>query len=241
MRTEQNETVANQQEYEKHYEKEEVFLRYPADWVVRFHNMYMKAQIPGGRVLDYGCGGGNNSVFFIDKGYETYGVDTAPSALSLIKKNLQSKHLDVQLARRFSTISPTNPELPFENNFFDFILSNQVLYYLPTKEYIQKVCQECARVLRPGGVVFFTMMGPRNCYIAEYTKNVINKKVHEVAVNKPGHRLDGVREFIYLVDTEEELKDLFSAFHCLSTGYFDQKMLDMSSNFHWIYIGQKKT
>ena len=39
---------------------------------------------------------------------------------------------------------------------------------------------------------------------------------------------------------EEELKDLFSEFECLSTGYFDQSMFDMTSTFHWIFVGKKR-
>ena len=45
----------------------------------------------------------------------------------------------------------------------------------------------------------------------------------------------------YLVRDEDELKGLFSEFECLSVGYFDQKMFDLLSNFHWIFIGKKRS
>ena len=31
--------------YEDLYSKDEAFLRFPADWVIRFHNMYMKKNL----------------------------------------------------------------------------------------------------------------------------------------------------------------------------------------------------
>ena len=185
-------------------------------------------------------GGGNNSIFFIEKGYETYGVDVTNEIFPLIKISLQSKHLDQDLVDRFSTISPDCTSLPFESGFFDFILSNQVLYYLPSEEHIKKVCKELSRCLRPDGIVFFTMMGPKNYYITHHAKQIHMGKVYEIAIEDPAYRLYGVRELIYLVRDVDELKSLFSEFECLSTGYFDQSMFDMVSNFHWIFIGKKR-
>jgi len=236
-----NKTVfqTNKDNYEDLYSKDQAFLRYPADWIIRFHNMYMKENLPKGRVLDYGCGSGNNSIFFIQKGYEVWGVDVAKNTPNLIKRNFQLHHIDTNLLKNFSIISPDSTSLPFEDGFFDFIISNQVLYYLPSEEHIKAVCKELSRCLRPGGVTFFTMLGPKSYYITEKTKKIHKGKIHEVTIEDPSHRLYGLKELIYLVRDENELKDLFSEFECITTGYFDQKMFDMSSNFHWIFAGRK--
>lgn len=230
---------ANKGYYQAIYSKKKGFLNYPADWVIRFHNMYLKRHMPSGRVLDYGCGGGNNSIFFIEKGYEVYGVDVAEESLSLIKENLRSKNLDIRLVEKFSIISPDSISLPFENASFDFILSNQVLYFLPSEEHIKKLCKELSRCLRPGGLVFFTMMGPKNYYIRYHAKQIHQRRVYEVTMEDENHRLDGLRLLIYLVRDEDELRRLFSEFECITTGYFDQAMFDMKSNFHWIFVGRK--
>lgn len=230
---------SNKDTYQWLYEKREAFLRYPADWIIRFHNMYMKEHLPSGRVLDYGCGGGNNSVFFIEKGYDVYGVDVAEESLNLIKINLQSRSLDLKYAEKFQIIPMDLKRLPFEDNLFDFVLSNQVLYYLPSEQRIREVCREFFRVLRPGGLVFFTMLGPRSWYITHLTKRIHDEKVYEVVIDNPDHRLYGLRELIYLVRDEPELRDLFSDFETVTIGYFDQRMFDMTSNFHWIFAGEK--
>lgn len=234
--------AANQTNYETLYQAEQAFLRYPADWLIRFHNMFLRNAIPpGARVLDYGCGSGNNAIFLMEKGYEVHGVDVAPSFKSLLKKNMELHHVDTKAADRFSVISPDSTELDFPDNHFDFIFSNQVLYYLPSIEHLQKVCAGFKRVLRPGGVVFFTMMGPRNYYITHHLKAVhANGTIYDVRVEEKGHRLEGVREVVLVAKDEKHLCKMFSAFEPVTVGYFDQKMFDLHSNFHWIFAGRKK-
>lgn len=230
---------ANQRNYADLYAKQQAFLRYPADWIVRFHNMYLKKHLPTGNVLDYGCGGGNNACFFIEKGYKTWGVDVTPNILPLVRQNLRERCLDPSNEDRFSIINVESPSLRFADGFFDLCVSNQVLYYLPTEAAIHQVCREIRRALRPGGLVFFTMMGPKNYYIQGHTKAVLDEHVHDIRIEDPTHRLAGVRELIYLIRNEDHLKRVFSEFEPITLGYFEQRMFDMTSNFHWIFVGQK--
>jgi SAM-dependent methyltransferase len=228
----------NQANYENLYAREEAFLRYPADWLIRFHNMFLRSRLPdGGRALDYGCGSGNNSVFLIQKGFETHGVDVAPSFKNLLKRNFELHGIDEKLTANFGIISSDQTTLPFEDATFDFIVSNQVLYYLPNEQHIKQVCNELARCLKPGGAVFFTMMGPKNYYITRHSKPLGND-TYDIRINTPGHRLHGVHEVVYLVRSEQHCRSLFGAFKPLTIGYFDQAMFDMESNFHWIYVGE---
>ena len=226
--------------YEDLYSKDEAFLRFPADWVIRFHNMYMKDNIPSGKILDYGCGSGNNSVFFLKNNYQVWGVDVAKNSPSLVKRNFEFHNINMENLKNFSVIPPDNTKLPFEDGFFDFIISNQVLYYLPSEEQIKAVVKELYRCLKPGGAVFFTMLGPKSYYIKEKTKQIHEGKIHEVVIDDPNHRLNGLHEMIYLVETEDELKNLFGDFETITTGYFDQKLFDVTSNFHWIFAGEKR-
>lgn len=232
----------NKEQYERFYKsKQQAFLRYPADWVIRFHNIYLKEHLPSGRVLDYGCGSGNNSIFFIRNGYEVYGVDVAESAANLIALNLESYNLDPKYLENFQVIPLNWDRLPFEDNSFDFILSNQVLYYLGSEAEIKRVCREFSRCLKPGGAVFFTMMGPANDYIRYGAKQIHDNRLYEIRIDDPNHRLYSLHEMIYLARDEDELKDLFSEFECLTTGYLDQRMFDLKSNFHWIFVGKKRS
>ena len=197
--------------------------------------------MPKGRVLDYGCGTANNSIFFIKKGYDVCGTEVSENSLPLIKKNFEHNRLDPKkYMDRFSIISPDTTKIPFKSGFFDLIVSNQVLYYLSSEEQIRKVCKEMSRCLKPGGIVFLTMMGPDNYYIKYHAKQIHPGGVYEVVIDDPKSYLNGNRELIYVVKDEEHLKNLFSEFECLTTGYFDVSMFDQKGGQHWIFVGKKR-
>lgn len=230
----------NKVNYDVLYGNEEAFLRYPGDWVIRFHNMHLRNNIPeNARVLDYGCGSGNNSMFLFHKGYDVYGVDVAEPFKNLVQKNLALHGVDAAKIDNFSLIDPESGKLDFPDNHFDFILSNQVLYYLSSEEKIKAVCNEIKRVLKPGGYVFFTMVGPRHYYIIHHVKQIHNRRVYEITIEDPGHRLHGIHEFILLIRDKEDLCRMFDMFEPVTTGFFEQQMLDMESNMHWIFAGKK--
>jgi SAM-dependent methyltransferase len=42
--------------------------------------------VPGMRVLDAGCGSGRNLVYFLRNGFEVFGVDQAPEAISEMRR-----------------------------------------------------------------------------------------------------------------------------------------------------------
>jgi cyclopropane fatty-acyl-phospholipid synthase-like methyltransferase len=48
---------------------------------------------PGMRVLDLGCGGGDQAKVFVKKGYEVVGIDIAPSLIEFAKKQFKKKGL----------------------------------------------------------------------------------------------------------------------------------------------------
>jgi len=243
MKTEQG-LEANRNTYESLYQQQQAFLRYPADWLIRFYSIYLKKNRPKGRVLDYACGSGNNSAFFIEQGYETWGLEVAPSALPLVRANFESRHFDPALVERFSIVQPGVARLPFDDSFFDVIFCNEAIHLNPSAEVIRGVCREFTRCLRPGGVVAISMMGPACVYISRYGRPTGEPNVYQVQVSDPEHKLQGIRELLdpllfYIVPNEEELRRLFDMFECLSVGHVDQGLFDLRSTFHWLFFGRK--
>lgn len=232
---------ANRDAYQDLYTKGKLFVRYPMDHVIRFHAYYLRSHLPSGKVLDYGCGSGNNSAFFIQQGYDVYGMDVAEAVLDQIKENLKMYSLDMSHLEKFQITPPDATTLPFEDGFFDVILCNQVLYYLGTEKRIRDMCKEFGRCLRPGGLVFLTILGARNYYFTHHTKRIHDGETCEVVIEDPSHRLYGLRELVYVVRDEEHLRRLFSDFECVNIGYFDMSMFDMKSSFHWIFVGKKRS
>lgn len=104
-----------------------------------------------GKILDAGCGGGRNLVYFLQNGFDVYGIDPNPSAIEAIR----------ELAGQFSPkLSPNNfkiaaaEDLPFEDNAFDLIISSAVLHFAADENHFEAMVTSMWRVLKPGGYLF---------------------------------------------------------------------------------------
>ena len=103
------------------------------------------------KVLDAGCGGGRNLVYFLRNSYEVYGIDPNPNAVSAVKQlsqtltNSNSKEI-------FVVASAEN--LPFNDNYFDLVISSAVLHFANNADHFDNMIQSMWRVLKPGGYLF---------------------------------------------------------------------------------------
>ena len=109
------------------------------------------------KVLDYGCGEGSNIHYLSKKhGYDGYGVDISESSIKNCQKKINKK--------KFKLIDfDVNQNDNFFNEKFDLIISIQVLYYLNDIDLKNRLIS-LNKMLKPGGYVFFTMMGTKNQY-----------------------------------------------------------------------------
>jgi SAM-dependent methyltransferase len=107
----------------------------------------------GGRLLDLGCGTGIDAVEFASRGFKVVATDWSPqmigrTAARAAAQGLQSKvtalHLGVQQLHRLE-------------DAFDGIYSN--FGPLNCAPDLPAVAAECARLLRPGGKLVFSVMG----------------------------------------------------------------------------------
>ena len=96
---------------------------------------------PGSLVLDIGSGTGNLAVLLKGMGCRVVALDFCPDALACH----QAKRDDSRLV-----LADLTQGLPFKENSFDGIASNNVLYTL-SADHQAKVMKEIYRVLKPGG------------------------------------------------------------------------------------------
>lgn len=106
---------------------------------------------PGCRILDAGCGGGRNLVFFLRAGYPVWGVDRDPSLVD------SARRLAARLAPDLPVESfRTEPveELSFDDASFDAVLASAVLHFARDTRHFKTMLTELWRVLAPGGFFF---------------------------------------------------------------------------------------
>ena len=99
-------------------------------------------------ILDFGCGSGNDVYSFRDLGFDAHGFDIH-DYLQLRTED-DRKYFTI-LAQEGTTISDfrfdwDNFKLPYEDESFDFIFSNQVLEHVQNHD---RVFAELARVMKP--------------------------------------------------------------------------------------------
>jgi ubiquinone/menaquinone biosynthesis C-methylase UbiE len=113
------------------------------------------------RILDIGCGMGQTLIASdLPPSIEAYGVDCSAAAIEAGQKIIPAS---VKL------VCATGENLPFPESFFDLVFSRVSLPYMK----IDRVLRETARVLKPGGDVWFALHPAKTVMRrAEFPRNV---------------------------------------------------------------------
>jgi len=99
---------------------------------------------PGEKILEGGCGIGQNVYGLKVLGYDAYGVDFAKNTISKIKEHFPEIKVYVQDVRK----------LDFPDNFFSGYWSLGVIEH--SGEGYDEILKEAKRVIKPGGYLFLT-------------------------------------------------------------------------------------
>ncbi len=123
-------------------------------------DIYLLDQILKGRfstnmkILDAGCGEGRNVVYFINQGYQIFGVDQNETAIQYCR--YMAKSLDKSYdAHRFQLAGLEN--IPFHKAAFDAVICSAVLHFAADEANFWQMINEMLRVLKPGGILWFRM------------------------------------------------------------------------------------
>jgi tellurite methyltransferase len=102
-------------------------------------------------VLDAGCGGGRNLVYFLRNGFEVYGIDPNPEAIEAVKGLSSSIALGNPLQNFI--VCPAE-DMPFADGLFDLVICSAVLHFAQNHEHFDSMLRSIWRVMRPGGYLF---------------------------------------------------------------------------------------
>src|SRR5581483_11897881 len=111
-------------------------------------------EVKGRKLLDVGFGSGGVSVAFAKAGAIVSGVDIEEDLKEIAEKYGQEFNIDFKIYN--------GSELPFENDYFDYIASSSVLEHVSHPE---KVLKEMFRVLKPKGRILLSL--PNKYYPVE--------------------------------------------------------------------------
>jgi tellurite methyltransferase len=103
------------------------------------------------RVLDAGCGGGRNLIYFFRSGFNVSGVDQSSEAIAQIRSLVAqlAPHLPVDNFRAAAI-----EQMPFDDKSFDVVISSAVLHFARDEAHWHSMVLEMWRVLKPGGIFF---------------------------------------------------------------------------------------
>lgn len=104
-----------------------------------------KVNLSSMKILDFGCGLGNNLNLLTNHFQKVVTVDVSQKAIDLAKKKYKSPKVKFLLIK--------DQKLPFKSSNFDFILAAEVLEHVPN---LKKSMSELRRVLKKNGYLLIS-------------------------------------------------------------------------------------
>lgn len=122
------------------------------------------------KVLDLGCGAGNNSKFLAESGFKVFGLDGSDSAVRACKERFSKWHL------KGDFLQGDFLNLPYPDNFFDIIIDRESIYANCLPDIVVAL-NEVFRSLKPGGLFIsfaYSQYHPDKKYGKKIGKNTYN-------------------------------------------------------------------
>ncbi len=120
------------------------------------------SDVRGKRLLDIGCGFGDDLKYFDKCGAEVIGIELNEGLIKIAKQDPKLKNIEILQGSIYA--------LDFKESF-DICLANLVLDQVKD---IDKALAEVNKVLRKGGVFIFSVAHPLNCATNNYSKQLLD-------------------------------------------------------------------
>lgn len=119
------------------------------EWQKKYAEMFRRVFVDhaNGDSLDFGCAMGSNTSALNDAGFKMVGIDVSEE----YKKQSPFKNVEIKVY--------DGKKLPFEDNHFTFIHSQQVMEHIPLADLVDHVLPEIFRVMKEGGIFYMATPG----------------------------------------------------------------------------------
>jgi len=200
--------------------------RYPHEYLVKFSSFIEQAKyISSLSALDIGFGCHSNLKMCYEMGYDIYGIEVSGEALRKTSQTFEDMGI------KFTGKLFNSPEIPFEDNKFSLVYSQQAIYY---NLDLEKVISEIKRVLVPGGAIYITFFTPKHWYFRHSEK--VNDTLVKWSDAFPTLALRGL--ILRYFSSKQELREIFNEFKYLRVDDFNTNMLGVDFSL-WIVTGFK--
>ncbi len=129
------------------------------------------------KIIDVGCGFGNNLIPFLNLGSKVYGVEIdkviCNITMKILKKNFPNKDIHIKVGH--------NRSIPFKSNFFDLVMTN-TLHYESSLYDVNKALSEYSRVIKKNKFVYITTTGNKSDFYKKTKK--ISKNIYKISDKK---------------------------------------------------------
>ena len=132
-------------------------IAYPAEYVIRiFKGDYPKLKLSKNKfinkkICDVSCGDGRNLAFLNECGFDIFGTEISKEIVNKTKKNLSNFKIKPTLK------VGTNSEINFKDNFFDYVLSWNSIYYMGENLDFNSHVEEHARIMKKNGYLIMAI------------------------------------------------------------------------------------
>jgi len=182
------------------------------------------------RILDVGCGDGKrDTYYFAKKGFEVYGFDVSSVAIEYAKERLRQEELKAELM-----VWDMGNSFPFEDGFFDLVISRRVIHHYSDVASIVKVVSEIHRVTRDKGYIYIQV--PSTDKIAGLM--AASEEFKEVGTMSYESISGEDNEIPHHYFTREELIDVFKDFSILHINTTDNTN---ATDGHYSLLGKKNS
>lgn len=212
-------------------------LSYPAEGVIRI----LKGSFPGllmpnpktGKILDLGCGDGRHFPLFEQVGLTGYGTEIGDEICTALSQRLNDRGIKFGEIRKGTT-----DNLPFEGQFFDYLLTWNSCYYMTAGDGLdfRKHIKEMARVIKKDGWIICSIP-KKTCFIYKDSRSAEVPGFRILAKDPWGTR-EG--EILKCYESRDEIEGEFGEFF---TGFchsdIDMKWFGLDYNWH-VFVAKKK-
>ena len=141
------------------------------------------------KILDAGCGSGRNLQYFINNNFDVYGIDSNENRIKNLKNLNNNQNFKVAKLEA----------IPFNKDYFDYIICNAVLHFANNEIHFFKMFSELFRVLKTNGTLFIRMTSDFGI------ENLVNE-IENGVYNIP----DGSTRFLLTNTILEKLKNKYN-------------------------------